>query len=91
VGKWPRALTERRKARLLGLFAGDLPLIGEIIGATGSDIGAHVVEDLATTPVWHRGPAVLIGDAAHAWIYTYHVDWDEHAQEPLRPPVPDPT
>ena len=40
-------------------------LIGEIIGSSGSDIGAHVVEDLATTPVWHRGPVVLIGVAAH--------------------------
>jgi len=26
--------------------------------------------------------------AAHAWIYTYHVDWDEHAQQPPRPRVP---
>jgi len=159
------------KRHLLELFAGDLPLIGEIIQSTGSDIGAHVVEDLAATPVWHRGPVVLIGDAAHAtspnagqgaslamedalvlakclrdlpeverafatyerlrrqraekivayshrigrsktisnplgvwirdlvmpfalkrfaspaahaWIYTYHIDWDEHAQEPPR-------
>ncbi len=148
----------------------------QIIQSTGSDIGAHVVEDLAATPVWHRGPVVLIGDAAHAtspnagqgaslamedalvlakclrdlpeveralaayqrlrrlraekivayshrigrsktisnplgvwirdlvmpfalkrfaspsahaWIYTYHVDWDEHAEEPFRPRVPD--
>ena len=166
---------QRWKAHLLELFAADLPLIGEIIGSAGSDIGAHVVEDLATTPVWHRGPVVLIGDAAHAtspnagqgaslamedalvlakslrdlpdtarafaayerlrrqraekivayshrigtsktisnplgvwirdlvlpfalkrfaspaahaWIYTYHVDWDEHAQQPPRPRVP---
>jgi len=167
--------SQQWKRHLLELFAGDMPLISEIIQSTGSDIGAHVVEDLATTPVWHRGPAVLIGDAAHAtspnagqgaslamedalvlakclrdlpdaerafaayerlrrqraekivayshrigrsktisnplgvwirdlvmpfalkhfaspdahaWIYTYHVDWDEHEQEPLRPHVP---
>jgi FAD-dependent urate hydroxylase len=24
------------------------------------------VHDLATIPTWHRGPAVLVGDAAHA-------------------------
>ena len=171
------AITSQQwKRHLLELFAGDLPLIGEIIGSTSGDIGAHVVEDLATTPVWHLGPAVLIGDAAHAtspnagqgaslamedalvlakclrdlpdterafaayellrrqraekivayshrigtsktisnplgvwirdlvmpialkrfaspaahaWIYTYHVNWDEHAQPPPRPPVPD--
>jgi FAD-dependent urate hydroxylase len=58
--------SQQWKRHLLELFAGDLPLIGEIIGSTGSDIGAHVVEDLATTPVWRRGPVVLIGDAAHA-------------------------
>jgi 2-polyprenyl-6-methoxyphenol hydroxylase-like FAD-dependent oxidoreductase len=168
--------SQQWKRYLLELFAGDLPLIGEIIGSTGSDIGAHVVEDLATTPVWHRGPVVLIGDAAHAtspnagqgaslamedalvlakclrdlpdverafaayerlrrqraekivayshrigrsktisnplgvwirdlvmpfalkrfaspdahaWIYTYHVDWDEDAHEPLGLRVPD--
>jgi 2-polyprenyl-6-methoxyphenol hydroxylase-like FAD-dependent oxidoreductase len=168
--------SQQWKRHLLELFTGDLPLITEIIQSTGSDIGAHVVEDLATTPVWHSGPVVLIGDAAHAtspnagqgaslamedalvlakclrdlpdveralaayeqlrrqraekivayshrigtsktisnplgvwirdlvmplalkrfaspaahaWIYTYHVDWHEHTQEPLRPRVPD--
>jgi FAD-dependent urate hydroxylase len=58
--------SQERQRQLLELFAGDLPLIGEIIGATHGDIGAHVVEDLTTTPTWHRGPVVLIGDAAHA-------------------------
>src|SRR5262249_19549883 len=58
--------SQQWKRHLLELFAGDLPLIGEIIQSTGGDIGAHVVEDLAATPVWHRGPVVLIGDAAHA-------------------------
>jgi hypothetical protein len=27
--------------------------------------------------------------SAHAWIYTYHIDWDEHAHEPLRRQVLD--
>jgi FAD-dependent urate hydroxylase len=28
--------------------------------------GAYLVHDLATIPTWHRGPAALVGDAAHA-------------------------
>src|SRR5262249_61769922 len=27
--------------------------------------------------------------SAHAWIYTHHIDWDEHAHEPLPLPVLD--
>jgi FAD-dependent urate hydroxylase len=61
-----RISSDQWKRHLLELFTGDLPLIGEIIQATHGDIGAHVVHDLITTPTWHRGPVVLIGDAAHA-------------------------
>jgi FAD-dependent urate hydroxylase len=58
--------TEAWKRRLLELFAGDLPVIGEIIQATHSEIGAYTVHDLQTIPTWHRGPVALLGDAAHA-------------------------
>jgi FAD-dependent urate hydroxylase len=58
--------TEEWKRRLLELFAGDLDRISEIIQATHSEIGAYTVQDLATIPTWHRGPVVLVGDAAHA-------------------------
>jgi FAD-dependent urate hydroxylase len=58
--------TEEWKRRLLDLFAGDLDRISEIIQATHSEIGAYTVHDLSTIPTWHRGPVVLLGDAAHA-------------------------
>jgi FAD-dependent urate hydroxylase len=58
--------TEEWKRRLLALFAGDLERISEIIQATHGEIGAYTVDDLATIPTWHRGPVVLVGDAAHA-------------------------
>jgi FAD-dependent urate hydroxylase len=58
TGEWKR--------RLLDLFEGDLDRISEIIRSTNSEIGAYTVHDIATIPTWHRGPAVLVGDAAHA-------------------------
>ncbi len=58
TAQWQRHLRE--------LFADDLPLINEIVANSVGDIGAHLVYDIPTSPVWHRGPAVLIGDAVHA-------------------------
>ncbi|TDC61024.1 FAD-dependent monooxygenase [Micromonospora sp. KC207] len=52
--------------QLRDLFADDLPVISEIVTNSVGDIGAHLVYDIPTSPVWHRGPAVLIGDAVHA-------------------------
>ena len=54
------------KRRLLDLFSGDIGLIGEIIESTQGEIGAYPVHDIPTATTWHRGPAVLIGDAVHA-------------------------
>jgi 2-polyprenyl-6-methoxyphenol hydroxylase-like FAD-dependent oxidoreductase len=54
------------KRRLLNLFSGDLAPIGEIIESTQGEIGAYPVHDIPTAPTWHKGPAVLIGDAVHA-------------------------
>ncbi|MEV0194917.1 FAD-dependent monooxygenase [Nonomuraea sp. NPDC050691] len=54
------------KRHLAELFAGDQPFIREIIAGSTGPIGSYVVHDIPTSPVWHRGPAVLIGDAAHA-------------------------
>jgi FAD-dependent urate hydroxylase len=51
---------------LTTLFADDLPLVNEIILNSTGTIGAHVVHDIPTSPVWRRGPVLLIGDAAHA-------------------------
>ena len=54
------------KRRLLDLFSGDFDLIGEVIESTRGEIGAYPIHDIPTAPTWHRGPAVLIGDAVHA-------------------------
>jgi FAD-dependent urate hydroxylase len=54
------------KRRLLNLFSGDLAPIGEIIESTQGEIGAYSVHDIPTAQIWHKGPAVLIGDAVHA-------------------------
>ncbi|PZF81557.1 FAD-dependent monooxygenase, partial [Micromonospora endophytica] len=58
--------TAQWQRQLRDLFADDLPVINEIITNSVGDIGAHLVYDIPTSPVWHRGPAVLIGDAVHA-------------------------
>jgi 2-polyprenyl-6-methoxyphenol hydroxylase-like FAD-dependent oxidoreductase len=58
TAQWQRQLHE--------LFADDLPFINEIIANSVGDIGAHPVYDIPISPVWHRGPVVLIGDAVHA-------------------------
>jgi FAD-dependent urate hydroxylase len=57
---------EEWKRRLLALFADDMPLVNRIIEHSTGAIGANPVHDIPTTPVWSRGPVVLIGDAAHA-------------------------
>jgi FAD-dependent urate hydroxylase len=51
--------------RLQDAFAGDPELITRIVRST-SAISAHPIHDMPTVPRWHRGRAVLIGDAAHA-------------------------
>jgi FAD-dependent urate hydroxylase len=57
---------EEWRRRLLDLFSGDIGLIGEIIESTRGEIGAYPVHDIPTASIWHKGPAVLIGDAVHA-------------------------
>lgn len=58
ASQWTRQLIEQ--------FADDMPLIGRIIENTTGEIGAYPVHDIPTSPVWHRGPVGLIGDAVHA-------------------------
>ncbi|KWX02404.1 Salicylate hydroxylase [Carbonactinospora thermoautotrophica] len=54
------------KRQLIELFADDMPLIREIIDNSTGEIGAYPVHDIPASPVWYRGPVVLIGDAVHA-------------------------
>lgn len=52
--------------RLLDLHRDDQPFIGDLIRATDGPISMYPIYDVPTTPQWHRGPLVLMGDAAHA-------------------------
>ncbi len=52
--------------RLLEIHAGDPSFIQDILRATERGIGAYPIYDVRSTPIWHRGPIVLLGDAAHA-------------------------
>jgi 2-polyprenyl-6-methoxyphenol hydroxylase-like FAD-dependent oxidoreductase len=52
--------------RLLDIHRGDPAFIQEIIRASQGAIGAYPIYDVPSTPVWHSGPIVLLGDAAHA-------------------------
>ena len=53
--------------RLLArLFAGDAGPAVELIEAGELELAADNTHDLAHVPVWHRGPMIIIGDAAHA-------------------------
>jgi 2-polyprenyl-6-methoxyphenol hydroxylase-like FAD-dependent oxidoreductase len=52
--------------RLLELHRDDPAFIQEIIRASEGSIGAYPVYDVPSTPIWHRRPIVLLGDAAHA-------------------------
>ncbi len=51
--------------RMLALLREDQPFIRDIIGAT-ERITGYPIYDIATQPLWHKGPVVLVGDAIHA-------------------------
>src|SRR5688572_23962047 len=73
---WPRdpISTEERAAtshdawkdQLIELFAGDDGPAVDLIHAGELELAADNTYDLGHVPVWHRGPMVIIGDAAHA-------------------------
>lgn len=53
------------KRRLRDLFAADPAFIAALIDRT-AEIGATPIHDMPSLARWHRGRAVLLGDAAHA-------------------------
>ncbi|MGB3632498.1 MAG: PPOX class F420-dependent oxidoreductase [Rubrobacteraceae bacterium] len=59
---------DRWREKLLGAHRQDHPPIAEIIGATEGRIGRWPNYDMPSLSAWHRGPACLIGDAAHATL-----------------------
>ena len=73
---WPRDPIERDertatsdaawKERLVELFVDDDGPAIDLIRAGELELAADNTYDLGHVPVWHRGPMVIIGDAAHA-------------------------
>jgi 2-polyprenyl-6-methoxyphenol hydroxylase-like FAD-dependent oxidoreductase len=61
-----RVSHEMWQQRLLHLHDGDQPSIQAIIRDTTEPLAIYPIYDLPTTRHWHRGPLVLLGDAAHA-------------------------
>ena len=54
------------KQQLMELFADDEGPAIELISAGEIELSADNTHDLGHVPTWHRGPVVIIGDAAHA-------------------------
>jgi 2-polyprenyl-6-methoxyphenol hydroxylase-like FAD-dependent oxidoreductase len=73
---WPRGPIERDerastsnaawKERLIELFRDDRGPAVDLIRAGELELAADNTYDLGHVPIWHRGPVVIIGDAAHA-------------------------
>ena len=57
---------EQWKRQLLELFAWDRGPAAELIAAGELELAADNTHDLPKVPAWHKGPMVIIGDAAHA-------------------------
>jgi 2-polyprenyl-6-methoxyphenol hydroxylase-like FAD-dependent oxidoreductase len=57
---------EQWKHRLIDLFANDRGPATELIGAGSLQLAADNTHDLPSVPTWHKPPAIIIGDAAHA-------------------------
>jgi FAD-dependent urate hydroxylase len=58
--------TKQWKNMLTDLFAGDDTPAVEIINSTPGELSGWATYDLPSVPTWHRGPMVIVGDAAHA-------------------------
>ena len=50
---------------LTDLFADDATT-ADMIQATQGELAGWATHDLSSVPTWHRGPMIVIGDAAHA-------------------------
>ncbi len=57
---------EQWQQRLRDLFAKDRGPAAELIAAGRLELIADNTHDLPRMPTWHKGPMVIIGDAAHA-------------------------
>jgi FAD-dependent urate hydroxylase len=57
---------EQWRAGLVELFAGDAGPASDLITAGVLELAGDSTHDLPSVPTWHRGPMVIVGDAAHA-------------------------
>jgi 2-polyprenyl-6-methoxyphenol hydroxylase-like FAD-dependent oxidoreductase len=57
---------ERWRRQLVELFASDHGPAGDLIAAGTLELAGDSTHDLPSVPTWHRGPMVIVGDAAHA-------------------------
>jgi 2-polyprenyl-6-methoxyphenol hydroxylase-like FAD-dependent oxidoreductase len=58
--------TEQWREMMIDLFAEDASPAVEIIRSTPGSLAGWATYDLPSVPTWHRGPMIIIGDAAHA-------------------------
>jgi FAD-dependent urate hydroxylase len=58
--------TKQWKEMLIDLFAEDATPATQIVSATPGRLAGWATYDLPSVPTWHRGPMIIIGDAAHA-------------------------
>jgi FAD-dependent urate hydroxylase len=57
---------EQWRRQLVELFAGDHGPAAGLVAAGALELAGDNTHDLPSVPTWHRGPMVLVGDAAHA-------------------------
>jgi len=57
---------EAWRAELIELFRADASPAVELVGASDAIFAPWPTHDLPNLPTWHRGRAIVIGDAAHA-------------------------
>jgi FAD-dependent urate hydroxylase len=58
--------SEQWRRQLVELFAGDHGPASDLIAAGTLELAADSTHDLPSVPTWHKGPMVIVGDAAHA-------------------------
>ena len=58
--------TEQWREMLIDLFSDDASPAADIIHATHGKLSGWATYDLPSVPTWHRGPMIIVGDAAHA-------------------------
>jgi 2-polyprenyl-6-methoxyphenol hydroxylase-like FAD-dependent oxidoreductase len=57
---------EQWQGQLVELFAGDHGPASDLIAAGALELAGDSTYDLPSVPTWHKGPMVIVGDAAHA-------------------------